>query len=141
MDRNALLKRLDGYIEVEDEAIKLYKEAMDMIDHFAFRLIFEELMMDSTKHKRIFEAIKEAVTKTTNSEWDLLVGQKIGRYVVPFELERHIKLEENMIDGLKKEIKTVEKGIVQQLLKRVLEDEQRHHSTLKNLIEKLLETS
>ena len=137
MNRDEWLKKLDSYIEVEDKAIKLYKEGMEMVDHSAFRLIFEELMLDSTKHKRIFEAVKEEMTKTSDSEWDTLVGRKIGRYVVPIELERHIKLEEKMIDSLNREIKTVKKGIVQELLKHVLEDEEKHHSTLKKLIAKI----
>ena len=104
MNRDEWLKKLDSYIEVEDKAIKLYKEGMEMVDHSAFRLIFEELMLDSTKHKRIFEAVKEEMTKTSDSEWDTLVGRKIGRYVVPIELERHIKLEEKMIDSLQEEL-------------------------------------
>ncbi|MFW9985066.1 MAG: ferritin family protein [Candidatus Odinarchaeota archaeon] len=137
MDRDELIKNLESHIKIEETAVELYKEAMDIVDHFAFRLIFEELMMDSTKHKRVFEAIKKALVETPPSEWDLLLSHKIGKYVVPLELERHIELEEGMITSLKKEIKMLGKGVVRRLLEHILEDEQRHHSTLKQLITKI----
>ncbi|MFW9800113.1 MAG: ferritin family protein [Candidatus Thorarchaeota archaeon] len=136
MDRDELTKMLEHQIGIEEKAIKAYEDAMDMIGNFAFRLVFEELLMDSKKHKRIFEVIKESLTIPA-SEWDLAMSQRIGKYVSPIELERHIKLEEGMINTLKKQIKTIKDETIRRLLEHVLEDENRHHSVLKKLIARL----
>ncbi|MHA2378526.1 MAG: ferritin family protein [Candidatus Thorarchaeota archaeon] len=136
MDRDELTKELEHQIEVEDEAIKAYEDAMGMVGNFAFKLIFEELLMDSRKHKRIFEAIKESLA-APQSEWDLAMSRRIGEYISPIKLEQHIKLEEDMIDTLKKQVKTLRDGTIRRLLEHVLEDENRHHSVLKKLIARL----
>jgi rubrerythrin len=136
MDRDKLVKLFERQIEVEENAIKAYKDAMEMIGNFAFRLIFEELLMDSTKHKRIFEVLKQNIIRPP-SEWDLAVSQRIGEYVSPIELEKHIKLEEGMIELIKKNVKTVDDETVKRLLEHVLEDEHRHHTVLKKLIAQL----
>ncbi|MFW9911335.1 MAG: ferritin family protein [Candidatus Thorarchaeota archaeon] len=136
MDRDQLVKLFDRQIDVEERAIKAYGDALAMIGNFAFRLIFEGLLMDSKKHKRIFEVLKENVMLPP-SEWDLAVSQKIGEYVSPIELERHIKLEEGMIELIKKNVKSVEDKTIRSLLEHVLEDEKRHHSVIKKLIAQL----
>jgi rubrerythrin len=136
MDRDKLIKLFEAQIEIEEKAIKAYEDAMEMIDNFAFKLIFEELLMDSRKHKRIFEVLKENLTLPP-SDWDLAVSRKIGEYVSPIELEKHIKLEEGMIEVLKKQTKTVEDSTIRRVLEHVLEDENRHHSVLKKLIKQL----
>ncbi|MFW9802769.1 MAG: hypothetical protein ACFFFC_08970 [Candidatus Thorarchaeota archaeon] len=136
MDRDQLVKLLDRQIDVEDRAIKAYEDAMAMIGNFAFRLIFEGLLMDSKKHKRIFEVLKENILLPP-SDWDLAVSKKIGEYVSPIELERHIKLEEGMIELIKKNVKSVDDETVRSLLEHVLEDEKRHHSVIKKLIAQL----
>jgi rubrerythrin len=136
MDRDKLVKLFEAQIEIEEKAIKAYEDAMEMISNFAFKLVFEELLMDSRKHKRIFEVLKQNLALPP-SDWDLAVSQKIGEYVSPNELEKHIKLEEGMIDVLKKQTKTVEDETIRRLLEHVLEDENRHHSVLKKLIKQL----
>jgi rubrerythrin len=136
MDRDKLVKMFERQIEIEEKAIEAYKDAMEMIGNFAFRLIFEELLMDSTKHKRIFEVLKQNIIRPP-SEWDLAVSQKIGEYVSPIELEKHIKLEEGMIELIEKNVKTMDNETVKRLLEHVLEDEHRHHSVLKKLIAQL----
>jgi len=136
MDRDKLAKMFESQIEIEEKAIKAYEDAKAMIGNFAFKLIFEELMMDSKKHKRIFEVLKQNLTLPP-SEWDLAMSQRIGEYISPIELEKHIKLEEGMIEVLKKNIKTVKDETIRRLLEHVLEDENRHHSVLKKLIAQL----
>lgn len=136
MDRDKLVKLFEAQIEIEEKAIKAYEDAMEMISNFAFKLVFEELLMDSRKHKRIFEVLKQNLALPP-SDWDLAVSQKIGEFVSPNELEKHIKLEEGMIDVLKKQTKTVEDETIRRLLEHVLEDENRHHSVLKKLIKQL----
>ena len=136
MDRENLVEMFERQIEVEEKAIKAYEDAMEMIGNFAFRLVFEELLMDSRKHKRIFEVLKQNLTLPP-SEWDLAVSQRIGKYVSPIELEKHIKLEEGMIELLKKNVKTIKDETIRRLLEHVLEDENRHHSVLKKFIAQL----
>lgn len=136
MDRDQLVKLFDRQIDVEERAIKAYGDALAMIGNFAFRLIFEGLLMDSKKHKRIFEVLKENIMLPP-SEWDLAVSQKIGEYVSPIELERHIKLEEGMIELIKTNVKSVEDKTIRNLLEYVLQDEKRHHSVIKELIAQL----
>ncbi|MFX1332104.1 MAG: hypothetical protein ACFE9W_11120, partial [Promethearchaeota archaeon] len=74
MDRDQLVRLFDRQIDVEDRAIKAYGDALAMIGNFAFRLIFEGLLMDSKKHKRIFEVLKENIMLPP-SEWDLAVSK------------------------------------------------------------------
>ena len=136
MDRDKLVKLFEAQIKIEEKAIEAYKDAMEMIGNFAFRLIFEGLRMDSMKHKRIFEVLKENVLLPP-SEWDLVVSKKIGEYVSPIELEKHIKLEEGMIELIKKNVKTIDDDTIKSLLEHVLEDEKRHHSVIKKLIAEL----
>ncbi len=136
MDRDKLAEIFESQIEIEEKAIKAYEEAMQMIGNFAFRLVFEELLMDSRKHKRIFEVLKQHITLQP-SEWDLKLSKKIGEYVSPTEIEAHIKLEEDMIRIIKATAKDVEDETVRRLLEHVLEDENRHHSVLKKLIEQI----
>jgi rubrerythrin len=50
-------------------------------------------------------------------------------------VEKHIKLESELIEKLDKELPTIENKKVAFLLKAILADERRHHALLKNVLE------
>lgn len=91
------------------------------------KLLLDVIRMDSIKHAHILQSLE-----------DIIKG-RIFSYVEKFELkkalEKHIIEEQEMLNKMDEITKKVEENHVKLILEGILAEEQRHHTSLKQLYE------
>ncbi|MEM1588195.1 MAG: hypothetical protein QXR82_02735 [Candidatus Bathyarchaeia archaeon] len=91
------------------------------------KLLLDVIRMDSIKHAHILQSLE-----------DIIKG-KIFSYVEKTELknalEKHIIKEQEMLNKIEEITKKVEENHVKLILDGILNEEQRHHASLKQLYE------
>ncbi|MBS7657725.1 MAG: hypothetical protein QXL69_07275 [Candidatus Bathyarchaeia archaeon] len=91
------------------------------------KLLLDVIRMDSIKHAHILQSLE-----------DIIKG-KIFSYVEKTELknalEKHIIKEQEMLSKIEEITKKVEENHVKLILDGILNEEQRHHASLKQLYE------
>jgi bacterioferritin (cytochrome b1) len=85
--------------------------------------------LDSVKHAELYSA---AVTLLTNVSQALKQENLDAQRTL---VEKHIKMEAELIKKLEKMMPTIENGKVKFLLNAILTDERRHHAMLKMVLE------
>ena len=134
MPHEKLLEMIARQIAVEDKAVEIYKETLKMIDNAAVKLLFDGMAMDSGKHAKMYRTIQDVLKKQPYSFKDFHEDRWTDKLVAQRELDKHIKMEEQMIELLKQELTIVEQKTVKAILQDILQDELRHHKTLKDVI-------
>ena len=134
MPHEKLLEMIARQIAVEDKAVEIYRETLKLIENAAVKLLFEGMAMDSAKHAKMYRTIETVLKKQPYSFKDLHVDRWTDKLVAKRELERHILMEEQMIELLKQEQTMVEQKTIKAILDHILQDEIRHHKTLKDVI-------
>lgn len=132
-----LLDFIQRAIKVEKEAVKLYKDTAAMIDNAAVKLIIDELGMDSGKHAKMYETIERVLKKQPYSFKDFYEEKWTDKLVAKRDLQKHIKVEEHMIELVQEQIKIVKQPTIKAILEHILADEKRHHSYLMQVIKGL----
>lgn len=118
-------------IEVERELVRLYGKTHQTLQSPAVRHLLHSIQLDSIKHIGICETAIE-----------ILSGEEVAREEksqLREELDRHIQLEKDSIDRVKKVMKMTivhENKGVERLMKSLSDDEKRHHKMLRQLISK-----
>lgn len=134
MTHEKLLEMIARQIAVEDKAVGIYKETLKLIENAAVKLLFEGMAMDSGKHAKMYRTIESVLKKQPYSFKDFHEDRWTDKLVAKRELEKHIKMEEQMIEFLKQELAMVEQKTIKAILEDILQDELRHHKTLKDVI-------
>ncbi len=137
MVHEKLLGMIARQIIVEEKAVEIYTETGKMIDNAAVKLLFEEMAQDSAKHARMYKEVERILKEQPYSFKDFHVDRWTDKLVAKRELEKHIKIEEEMIELLKEELKIVEQKTIKAILEHILEDEYRHHRVLKEVISRV----
>lgn len=137
MVHEKLLEMIAKQIKVEDKAVKIYEATAKMTDNAAIKLLMEELAMDSGKHGKMYRTIERVLKKQPYSFADFHEDRWTDKLVAKRELKNHIKMEEEMIQLLEKEIKMVEQPTIKAILEHILQDEHRHHTVLKKVISQI----
>jgi len=132
-----LLDFIQKAINIEKQAVKLYKNTAATIDNAAVKLIIDELGMDSSKHAKMYETIERVLKKQPYSFKDFHEEKWTDKLVAKRDLEQHIKIEEHMIELVQEQIKIVKQPTIKAILEHILEDEKRHHSYLMQVIKGL----
>jgi rubrerythrin len=134
MPHEKLLEMIARQIAVEDKAVEIYKETMKTTENTAIKLLLDGMAMDSSKHGKMYRTIENVLRKQPYSFKDFHEDRWTDKLVAKRELERHIKMEEEMIELLKLELTMVEQKTIKAILEHILQDELRHHKTLKDVI-------
>jgi rubrerythrin len=134
MPHEKLLEMIARQISVEDKAVEIYRETMKLIDNAAVKLIFEGMALDSGKHAKMYRTVENVLKTQPYSFKDFHEDRWTDKLVAKRELEKHIKMEEQMIEFLKQELTMVEQKTLKAIFDAILQDEIRHHKTLKDII-------
>jgi rubrerythrin len=134
MPHEKLLEMIARQIAVEDKAVEIYRETLKTTDNAAIKLLFDGMAMDSGKHAKMYRTIENVLKKQPYSFKDFHEDRWTDKLVAKRELEKHIKMEEEMIELLKQELTMVEQKTIKAILEHILQDELRHHKTLKDVI-------
>ncbi|MDH5806809.1 MAG: hypothetical protein QXW62_05450 [Candidatus Methanomethylicaceae archaeon] len=117
----------------EERYSKELRELANSIKHSIIRALIEIVSMDSEKHSMLYKSIMKLITDVPPfiSEDDL---KRISS-----EIDRHIKLERQMIDKTKELIDKTEDIRIKLLLSAIIDDEFKHHKLLMSIRKRIIE--
>jgi rubrerythrin len=124
-----LLEFIKKQIVTENEIIESVNNGIKNIKNPPVKGVLKGISLDSMKHAELYAS---AVTLLTNVSRALTQENLDEQRTL---VEKHIKLESELIEKLDKELPTIENKKVAFLLKAILADERRHHALLKNVLE------
>jgi rubrerythrin len=116
-------------IENENEIVRSVTDGIKNIQNPPVKAVLKGISMDSTKHAELYAS---AITLLTTTSQAMTQGNLDEQRAL---VEKHIKLEADLIKKLEKELPTIENKKVAFLLKSILMDERRHHAMLKEVLE------
>ena len=121
----------------EEDMVKAVENLEEKVHNAAAKLLLAELRLDSTKHANICQEILNVIEKTKPDRlWDARIESHIDMLVVKKELERHVQLEESMLNDVEKIIGETEDEALKLLLTHIAEDERKHHRSIQLIIKK-----
>lgn len=127
-----LINFLKSQIKVENEIVDSLNTALVNIKNPSVKGVLKGISLDSIKHAELYasavklmSSVSQALTQENLDEQRKLV-------------EKHIRMEEELIAKLDKVLPSVGNPKVKLLLEAVLADERRHHELLKMVLEILV---
>jgi bacterioferritin (cytochrome b1) len=116
-------------ILVENEIVESVNKGVKDIKNPPVRGVLKGISLDSIKHAELYAS---AITLLTN------VSQAMTQENLDAQrelVEKHIRIEAELIKKLEKELPAIENKKAAFLLNSILEDERRHHGLLKKVLE------
>lgn len=124
-----LVEFMKKQIRNENEIVQSVTQGLKYINNPPVKAVLKGISLDSTKHAELYasaitlmETVSQAMTQENLDQQKALV-------------EKHIKLEADLIKKLEDELPTIENKKVAFLLNSILMDERRHHAMLKEVLE------
>jgi rubrerythrin len=124
-----LIEFIKNQILIEKEIVKSLNEGLLNIKNPPVKAVLKGISLDSVKHAQLYSAASVLLTKVSTALQQENLDTQIEL------VEKHIKLEENLIKKLGKIIPTIQNNKVKFLLNSVLSDEKRHHELLKMVLD------
>jgi len=127
-----LIDFLKRQIKVEQEIVDSLNKSVVNIENPTVKGVLKGISLDSIKHAEMYGSAVKLLTSVSQA----LTQQNLDeqRELV----EKHIKLEAELIDKISKVLPTFENKKVKLLLSAILADEKRHHELLKEILEILV---
>ena len=127
-----MIKFFERQITLENKIVESVHEAVDQIENEAVSTALKGISLASTKHAMMYKSVISLMSTSSAAlnEEQLDLQKKV--------IENHIKMEEAVIEELKKVVPTVENEKVGLILSAILKDEERHHKLLNTLYEILI---
>jgi bacterioferritin (cytochrome b1) len=126
---NKLIEFMKKQIENENEIVQSVTEGVKNIKNPPVKAVLTGISLDSKKHAELYSSaitllktVSQAMTQENLEEQRELV-------------EKHIRLEAELIKKLERELPGIENKKVVFLLKSILMDERRHHAMLKTVLD------
>ena len=119
-------------IEVENDIVASLNSALTEIKNLPVKGVLKGISLDSVKHAETYAAAIKLLTTTSQA----LTQEQLDRQTKL--VEKHIRMEEELIQKLDKVLPVVEDDKVKLLLNAILSDEKRHHELLKMVLEILV---
>jgi rubrerythrin len=116
-------------IVIEKEIVDSLNKGIVDIKNPPVKGVLKGISLDSVKHAELYSA---AVTLLTNVSQALTQENLDAQRAL---VEKHIKMEAELIKKLEKMMPSIENSKVKFLLNAILTDERRHHAMLKMVLE------
>jgi len=129
LSENTLLNFIRRQITVENEIVDSLNEALKSIGNPSVRGVLKGISLDSLKHAEMYDAALKLLTTTQQALSQEHLDKQ--RSLV----EKHIRMEVELIKKISDILPTVENEKVRLLLNAILADEKRHHQLLKEVLE------
>ena len=126
---NELVAFIKRQILTEKEIVQSLNKGLLDINNLPVKSVLKGISLDSVKHAQLYAAAKVLLTKVSPAIQQENLDTQIGL------VEKHIHLEENLIQKLEKIIPTLQNNKVKFLLNSILSDEKRHHILLKQVLD------
>ena len=135
-----IIEVLDEQIQLEQDTLEKLVKLEDDSKETAVRLAFLDLRLDTWKHIKFLEGMKELLTTTPCDEWSAKVGRYAGRVKLERELKSLVEDENKMVSLLEKTLDKVSDPIARLLLEHMKDEESDHSKDLEKLV-KLIQMS
>jgi len=130
--KDELINFMKAQIKVENEIVDSINNALVDVKNPPVRGVLKGISLDSVKHAEMYAAATELLTSVSQAlSQEHLDKQKAL-------VEKHIRLEAELIEKISKVLPSVENEKVKLLLNAILADEKRHHELLKMVMEILV---
>ena len=130
--KDELTDFLKEQIKIENEIVDSLNSSLGEIGNPAVRGVLKGISLDSVKHAEMYSSaiglltsVQQALTQENLDKQRELV-------------EKHIRLEAELIGKIGKKLSSIEDKKVKLLLNAILMDEKRHHELLKKVLEILV---
>jgi len=130
--KNELVNFLKTQIQVENEIVDSLNSALVEVKNPPVKGVLKGISLDSVKHAEMYAAAAELLTGVSQA----LTQEHLDRQKAL--VEKHIRMEAELIKKIGKVLPSVENEKVKLLLKAILADEKRHHALLKMVLEILV---
>ncbi|HVP26131.1 MAG TPA: ferritin-like domain-containing protein [Candidatus Bathyarchaeia archaeon] len=127
--KDELLAFLKKQIEIENEIVRSLNNSLSDIGNPTVKGVLKGISLDSVKHAEMYASAVTLLTKVSQALQQEHLDKQ--RSLV----EKHIKMEAELIEKISQKLPTVENPKVKLLLEAILADEKRHHELLKNILE------
>jgi len=124
-----LVEFMKRQIVIEKEIVDSLNKGIVDIKNPPVKGVLKGISLDSVKHAELYSA---AVTLLTNVSQALTQENLDAQRAL---VEKHIKMEAELIKKLEKMMPSIENSKVKFLLNAILTDERRHHAMLKMVLE------
>lgn len=127
--KNELIEFIKRQIVIEKEIVDSLEKGIADINNPPVKGVLKGISLDSMKHAELYSAALTLLTKVSQAlqQEDLDAQRKL--------VEKHIKLEAELIKKIEDELPAVDDSKVKFLLESILIDEKRHHAMLKLVLE------
>jgi hypothetical protein len=126
---NELVGFMKRQITIEKEIVESLNKGISDIKNPPVRGVLKGISLDSVKHAELYSAAVSLLTDVSQALKQENLDEQ--RRLV----EKHIRMESELIEKLEKIMPTIENNKVQFLLDSILTDERRHHALLKTVLE------
>jgi ribonucleotide reductase beta subunit family protein with ferritin-like domain len=131
-EKNDLLDFMKRQISIENEIVTSLNKGVADIKNPPVKAVLKGISLDSVKHAELYAAAIKLLTEVSTAlSQENLDAQKAL-------VERHIKMEAELIKKLEKMMPTIENNKVKFLLNTIFLDEKRHHAMLKTILESIV---
>ena len=127
-----LVKLLKNQIKIEKTIVDSVKKGLVEIKNPAVTGVLKGISLDSLKHAEMYSSAINLLTSVPQALTEGNLDQQ--RELV----EKHIRIEAEIIEKLSEVIPSIQNEKVKLLLKAILSDEKRHHALLKKVLEILV---
>ena len=127
-----LVKLFKNQIKIEKSIVDSVNKGLVDIKNPAVTGVLKGISLDSVKHAEMYSSAIDLLTTVPQAltEGNLDKQREL--------VEKHIRIEAEIIKILSEELPNIQNEKVQLLLKAILSDEKRHHALLKKVLEILV---
>jgi ribonucleotide reductase beta subunit family protein with ferritin-like domain len=120
---------MKSQILIENQIVESLNNALSDIANPSVKGVLKGISLDSVKHAELYASAIKLLTSASQAlkQEDLDEQRKL--------VEKHIKLESELIEKLNKALPAIENPKVRLLLDAILSDEKRHHELLRMVLE------
>ena len=125
-----LVELLKEQKELELGHVEKLKPTLEAVEHRLVHALLETIVHDSKKHAALCQALVDVEAGAAPLTLDTDMATAVGLHQ---KIRQHLRVEEDMIKRLEGMVGKVEDDRVRDVLRYILQDEERHHSTLQRL--------
>lgn len=130
--KDELIEFMKRQIKVENDIVDSLNNALIDMKNPPVRGVLKGISLDSVKHAEMYAAATELLTRVSQA----ITQEQLDKQKAV--VEKHIRVEAELIKKIGDVLPTVEDEKVKLLLSAILEDEKRHHALLKMVLEILV---
>ncbi len=146
MPKMDLMDMIGVHIRLEKTTVKKIKELEATISNLAAKLLMAEMRFDTEKHAKILQTLLDLMKQVEPERpaqqfWTIETRDYVDAVEARELLKSHITAETQMLEYVKEEMKKTDDAAVKLLLKRIVNDEKKHHEILNTILDRAFKTA